>query len=295
MENLVIGVRDDDDSTESAIAMGLAACRTIGARPVFVSVYPTDFDFPGGAVDPEWRAFLRSRSDEVLGWARLAAGDPADARYLSVAEPATAEGLSDAAETTGAAAIAIGSAHGGAARRLFAGTTADRLFHGSPVPVMIAPPGYAEWAPPRFSRIVVAFQGTPDSQRALAAAARTAAASDMSLHLITILERVSRIYGATISREVEEEKLDRMEASAHDSLLAAVSSCPEGLVVTTQTVRANDVAGALAKVDWHDEDILMVGSGRSGLLRRVFLGDVSYRIVHGAEVPCIVVPRSATG
>ncbi len=293
MDTLVIGTRGDDDSSESAIALGLAACATVGAEPVFVNVYPTDFDFPGGAVDPEWRAFLRTRSDEVLAWARLAAGDPPGARYLSVAEPSNAEGLTDAATSAAAVGIVIGSAHGGVARRLFAGTTADRLFHGSPVPVLIAPPGYAEWAPKRFTRIVVAYQGTADGQRALAAAARTAEASGASLHLVTILERVSRIYGGTISREAEEDKLDRMATQAAAAFTRAADACPAGVHLTTQIIRANDVASALAKVEWRDEDILMVGSGRSGLLRRVFLGDVSYRIVHGAEVPCVVVPRSS--
>ena len=76
MDTLVIGTRGDDDSSESAIALGLAACATVGAEPVFVNVYPTDFDFPASRGRAEWRAFLRTRSDEVLAWAWLAAGDP---------------------------------------------------------------------------------------------------------------------------------------------------------------------------------------------------------------------------
>ena len=86
MQTLVVGIRDEGESSWDAVALGVAAATTIGADLVFANIFPTAFDFPGGAVDAEWRRYLKERGEQVLGWARQVAGDPAGARYLSAGE-----------------------------------------------------------------------------------------------------------------------------------------------------------------------------------------------------------------
>jgi nucleotide-binding universal stress UspA family protein len=293
MQTLVVGIRDEGESSRDAVALGVAAAATLGAELVFANVYPTAFDFPGGAVDAEWRRYLKERAEQSLAWARQEAGDPAGARYLSAGEVGSATGLAELAEALPAGAIILGSASGGRARRMFAGTTADRLFHGSTVPIAVAPQGFHSWAPPRFGRFVLAYQGTEDCRRTLRAASEVAQRAGADVHLVTLLERVSRIYGTPVARESESEMLERLAVEAGRLQADAIADCPEGVTITMECVRGWDAASAMAKVDWRDDDVLVVGSGRSGLLRRVFLGDMTFKIVHAAEVPVVVLPRSA--
>ena len=294
MQTLVVGIRDEGESSWDAVALGVAAATTIGADLVFANIFPTAFDFPGGAVDAEWRRYLKERGEQVLGWARQVAGDPAGARYLSAGEVGSAAGLAELAEALTAGAIILGSASGGRARRMFAGTTADRLFHGSTVPIAVAPQDFHSWAPPRFGRFVLAYQGTEDCRRTLRATSEVAQQAGADVHLITLLERVSRIYGTPIARESESEMLERLANEASRLQSEAIADCPPGVNITMECVRGWDAASAMAKVDWRDDDVLVVGSGRSGLLRRVFLGDMTFKIVHAAQVPVVVLPRSAS-
>jgi nucleotide-binding universal stress UspA family protein len=56
-------------------------------------------------------------------------------------------------------------------------------------------------------------------------------------------------------------------------------------------VVGDEVDDALASFAWQPGDVLAVGSSRSGVLRRVLLGDMTYRLVRAARVPVLVVPR----
>ena len=63
----------------------------------------------------------------------------------------------------------------------------------------------------------------------------------------------------------------------------------EGIETVVATGR--DWAEALGRLDWHDGDVLVVGSSPSGLLSRVFIGTNATRIVRHSPVPAVVVPR----
>lgn len=48
---------------------------------------------------------------------------------------------------------------------------------------------------------------------------------------------------------------------------------------------------ALDDVEWHDGDVLVVGSSSMGPIARVFLGSRASKIVRNSPVPAVVVPR----
>ena len=105
------------------------------------------------------------------------------------------------------------------------------------------------------------------------------------LHLITILERVSRIYGGTISRGGRGGQArphgNSGRGRVHLSRRCLSRRCPSDDPDHSGQRRGKCARQGRVARRGHPDG----GSGRSGLLRRVFLGDVSYRIVHGAEVP----------
>jgi len=42
---------------------------------------------------------------------------------------------------------------------------------------------------------------------------------------------------------------------------------------------------------WHREDLLVCGSSNLGPVRRVLLGDMTFRLLRAATVPVLVAPR----
>jgi nucleotide-binding universal stress UspA family protein len=55
--------------------------------------------------------------------------------------------------------------------------------------------------------------------------------------------------------------------------------------------QGSDWESALNDVDWHDGDLLVVGSSESGPVARVFVGSRAAKIIRHTPVPALVVPR----
>jgi hypothetical protein len=57
--------------------------------------------------------------------------------------------------------------------------------------------------------------------------------------------------------------------------------------------QGSDGESALNDIDWHDGDLLVVGSSDSGPVARVFLGSRAAKIIRHTPVPVLVVSRGA--
>jgi nucleotide-binding universal stress UspA family protein len=64
----------------------------------------------------------------------------------------------------------------------------------------------------------------------------------------------------------------------------------EGVVIG----QGPDWGAALNDIEWHDGDLLLIGSSESGPVARVFLGSRAAKIIRHTPVPVLVVPRGAT-
>ncbi len=79
------------------------------------------------------------------------------------------------------------------------------------------------------------------------------------------------------------------------TLDAARSELPEGFPVTSTIVDGRTVEEAVSKLDWQDGDLIMVGSSRLSVPKRLFLGSTAAKMLRVLEVPMMVVPRDQLG
>jgi nucleotide-binding universal stress UspA family protein len=94
-------------------------------------------------------------------------------RLQLISEKSPAAGLHGLAEREQAALMVVGSSHRSNIGRILVGGTAERLLTGASVPVAVAPAGYSTVR--RSIQLVgCAFDGSPESYRALAWAAELA-------------------------------------------------------------------------------------------------------------------------
>jgi nucleotide-binding universal stress UspA family protein len=196
--------------------------------------------------------------------------------------------LHDCAEDRGAGLLVVGSTHHGITGRISLGSTADRLLHGAPCPIAVAPLGFAERMR-GLDRIGAAFVDSEEGHEALRAAAALASACGAELYAATAVEPVAWSATSLVQPYDVHAHLDEVCGRAEERLRSAISALVPP-VPSRHEVMMNSPVTALEQLS-HDVDLLVCGSRGYGPLGSVLLGGVSRRLIHRAACPVIVVPR----
>jgi nucleotide-binding universal stress UspA family protein len=95
--------------------------------------------------------------------------------------------------------------------------------------------------------------------------------------------------GSTLAFDGE----DQVVLQAREDAQAALDDAVAGLDVSADAVitTGDDTQSALQRVDWDGDELLVLASAGGGMLLRVFLGDMTYKLVRATPVPAIVLPR----
>jgi nucleotide-binding universal stress UspA family protein len=287
MSKIIVGV-DQSEGSNDAITLASSLAGITGAELMLVNVFPYD-QRPSRAVNAAFEAYLRKDSLELLE--RLRGSLDASVEVKAVANHSPAHGLHDLAEAEDAALIVVGSTHTGRAGRVLPGSTAERLLHGSPCPVAVAPKGYRERSDTQPAIIGCGYDGSASSQRALEAARRVAAVTGAQLQVIRAFEPLmydlppgNAAFGGMSTYN------DALLVRATEELDAAVAR------IETDGAEPHITMGDAVRVltDASEElDLLLVGSRGYGPMHAVLVGGVAGRLVTEAACPVIVFPRSA--
>jgi len=275
----------DDDAAPLALARRLADVS--GCPLALVTACPREV--PARMHAPTYAVAMREHAAAQLQTAAEGLRGDRDVT-THVADGSPSGVLHRVAEALGAAAIVVGSTHRGAIGRVLIGDVAAGLLHGSPCPVAVAPRGYDA---AELRRIGVAFDGTPESDEALAAAVGLAERTDGSLHSYTVFEPIDwtgayAVPGWVPSPAYEESLSERTQSTAEQALVAV----PKGMLASAEVLHGR-VVPALAGVS-NELDLLVCGSRGYGALRSVGAGGVSRGLAHEAACPLLFVPRRPT-
>ncbi|MEA2297017.1 MAG: hypothetical protein QOE86_4656 [Solirubrobacteraceae bacterium] len=278
MSNPVLAAAEPNEADHAAVRFGALIARIARARleVVIVDVEISPVlgisanyqDQPYGLAQAQREPGGCTAMLEDVEAELVAAGVKVDCLRMPAASAAGA--LQTAAEREDAGLLVIGSAPGGTHGRVVSGSTADRLFAGSPCPVAIVPLGWdSSSGPPRT--IGVAYVDTEEGRGALRAAVTLARWLEARLHVVTVIE-------------------DPGERAAAEQHLQRVASQFGVGVECSVHVLTGDPADKLI-AESGGLDVLVCGSRGYGPIRAVLLGSVSHRVVRGAQCPVIVVPR----
>lgn len=288
MSKIIVGVDRSDGSRDAiALASGLAGLN--GSTLVLANVFPYD-KTPSRAINREFEAYLRDDAKSILEQLRDTVDAAVPVETQAIPNPSAPHGLHALAEEEDAGLIVVGSTHTGRKGRVFPGSTAERLLHGSPCPVAVAPKGYADRAGREPQAIGCGYDGTQSSRNALTAARRLAEATGVQLRLIRAFKPIAydippgsaAMGGAGSYNLVLEERAAEELSKAVEELTGDVTSQFE----------VGDPAHVLAGAS-EDLDMLFVGSRGYGPLHSVVVGGVAGQIVREAACPVIVFPRGA--
>ncbi len=218
-------------------------------------------------------------SHELLERERANAG--VQAELVSVVASTPGRGLHEQAEQLHSDLLVVGSCSRGALGRAMLGNDTRAALNGAACAVAVAPVGYAAHAAP-FTTVGVAYNGSPESVAALAAAREIAAATQARIRALEVVSVPSIAYTGIVPAALG-ESIDALldQARTRMAELADV----EGSAVY-------GLAGEeLAKLG-EDVDLLVVGSRGYGPVRRLVLGSTSDYLQSHARCPLLVLPRT---
>ena len=153
---IIIGYEGSEHASD-AVALGTCLATACDASLIVALVLG---DPPLSVGQAQYRAIIddvvREEREQTLEPVRQRL-DLTDVGVQVVAAPSPADGLHELSEREGADLI-VGSSHRGAVGRVLAGSVAERLLHGSPCAVAVAPVGYARRDGAGLDALGVAFR-----------------------------------------------------------------------------------------------------------------------------------------
>ena len=288
MSRIIIGA-DGSERSGDAVAFGAAMAHLSGAAVTVVNAYPWQPTGFVGAHDVDH--FQLEESERILGRVSEPVRHLEGFESRSVSEPSPARALHGLAEELDAELIVVGSSHHGRLGRIFPGSTAERLLHGSPCAVAVVPHGYRSSAHDGFGAIACGWDGSPESTLALATAGSLAKQGNASLRVVLTLEPPEQ-YAFTPDVGVDpEHALAEARAHLERALAQAMETLP-GTVEATGEVLEGIADRDLIEVS-ESVDLMVLGSRDYGPLHAVLLGGVSAKVMRESACPVIVVPNGS--
>ena len=288
---LVVGV-DETEHSRDAIALGVQLAPALPGDLMLVYVHTLqELDALMAGHDPEEVEQLvaeHAGTKQAEVSALAAEMGISDVRLRRATSAAA--GLHAQAVEGDAALVVIGPSSRSGLGRVLPGATAERLLSGSPVPVAVAPKGYASHEPGP-DLIGVGFDDGEESRQAVAWSADLASRAGASLQLLAVhaplpfgSAAVSGAYGTQTVNQVLTQEL-RSEA---EKLVEALSLD----VAVESHLLKGDPAKMLVERS-QELGLLVLGSRGYGPLKSVLLGSVSSYVLRNAHCPVIVVPRGS--
>ena len=287
----IVGYSADQGGCE-ALALGILLAKSSGGSLVVCTILPETWGHPSMArVDAEYASFLDQHAKKTLEKARAQVGKKIAADFVSRSAPSVREGLFATAEDVSADCIVLGSARAAKLGNFLEGSVTSSVLYSAPLPVALAPRGYAPGARTTLKRVTCAFTGALEPSRTVLAAADLCKTLNVPLRLATFVVRDQQMYPTGVGYQAENMVANQWRSQAVAAQKKVIASLPAKPPVTGGIADGKTWKAAFNSIPWKDGEIIAVGSSNLGPILRVFLGSNAAKIVRNAPVPCIVLPR----
>jgi nucleotide-binding universal stress UspA family protein len=275
-KNILVGV-DRHDRGRDAIALSKTLLDA-GGQLTLAHVYSGEPHTWLGS-PPEHDLDGRARIAELLETASKEASVHAALRWHE--SPSVGRGLHELCEATDADLLVVGSSRRSLLGRVLLGDDTHAALNGAPCAIAIAPAGYAE-RPAAIREIGVAYNGSPESEHALAVARTLAGEHNAKL---SALEAVSLpAYALVGGGTPVADAINRLVEDARERIAALGGVEPHAVY----GIPAEELSPYSASLD-----LLVVGSRGYGPVGRLVHGSISQQLARTARCPLLVLTRAA--
>jgi len=271
---------------DDGVALAIALARTFDAEVDVLLVVREELPdgHPGRA---QYQEFLIERGKEWIGKAvsMFAAAGIRVESTVTIGE-SFAESLLTFAEEHNSDLIVVGGARDGFFGGHVIGPVSSALLHTSPIPVALAPHGYADDPPETIESVTAAVPTKNSDDNPLSFALTLASAAGLPIRMLSLVS-AENLADAENLTDLRAQQI----AAAEQNLAVAARALPDAPEIESLVAEGMTLESALKKLHWSDADLLVVGSSRFAAPKRIFLGSTASRILAGTDAPVIVIPR----
>lgn len=297
---------DGSSFAEEALPLAARLARGEGTelRLLHVIRGAPDVDFKSPVEDLAWRTEVREAASGALGDRVARLRKEGISAHAEVREGPVVEQLLASAKEHGVDLVVMTTHGAGGFRRWWLGSVAERLLRDGTFPLLLVRPwddtSERSGGEPRFGRVLVPLDGSPESEAVLPHVAWLHEARDAELVLVRVIPsplEVGSLYGVpSVKIESEAHRWQRESARSYLEEVAARMARSRGLAgalpprMELRVVEASSAAeGILEAARVHGADLVALSThGRSGI-GRVVVGSVADKVIRGAAVPVLAV------
>ena len=137
-----------------------------------------------------------------------------------------------------------------------------------------------------FTNILVAYDGSEHSRKALDAAVKVAQCSNGKLKVLYAFDKVPLVLGD----DETERFIERAMNKGREYLAEVTVHLRDANVeFSTDTVEGPAAEAILRVAQLEGCDLIVMGSRGLGMVQGLLLGSVSYRVLHRATIPVLIV------
>jgi nucleotide-binding universal stress UspA family protein len=275
-KQIVVGV-DEHEGGRDAVALAKNLLGPDGELTL-AYVYPAD-SFVHWSAHAALDASEREQASELLEKTRAEAG--VHARLASRRSSSVGRGLHELAESIKADLLVVGSSRRSLLGRVLIGDDTRAALNGAPCSIAIAPASYSKQTV-AIREIGVAYDGSPESEHAVAVARELATDRDATLSAFEAVSLPTYAFvgvGAPIDDALQslvDAARERIAALGGVEPHAAYGQPAEELAVYSASV-----------------DLLVVGSRGYGPMGRLIHGSTSRQLLRAARCPLLVLTRAS--
>lgn len=137
-----------------------------------------------------------------------------------------------------------------------------------------------------FTNILVAYDGSEHSRKALDMAVKVAQCSNCKLKVLYAFDKVPLVLGDDETKRFIERAMNKGREKLAEATLHLHDS---GIEFSTDTVEGPAAEAILRVAELEGCDLIVMGSRGLGMVQGLLLGSVSYRVLHHASIPVLVV------
>lgn len=269
-----------DQAGRDAITLGTKLAAADGSITIVYPYHPLLARIPAQTIETR----IREETQELISESGVT--NPIDCHWTS--SPWPIHGLHQMASYENADLIVFGTAREALADHLHA-SLIERMVHGAPCAVAVAPAGYAEHNSKDIRRIGVGYADSEEGRMALRLGRDLTESLTAELELIAGSGLGANFTTYALSWALLPELEDELYADAMAKLEQLASELAASVSVSAYVRRGEPCEILTARSEYLD--LLVLGSRAYGPLRHALLGSVSAPVVRGSHCPVLVVPR----
>jgi nucleotide-binding universal stress UspA family protein len=289
---------DGSPFAEQALPLALEIARSAGAIVQVALVHhpvpalATAMEVPEieAQLDQEARAREQVYLSGIVERMRKSANVPITSSLL---DGAVTEALQMHMESSGTDLVVMTTHGRGPMSRFWLGSVADHLMRALHVPILLVRPAAEAAAPPAIRRILLALDGSPFSEQAIAATTMLGWPFKAEYHLMMVVEPpvpIADPSGLMVVPTSGETEKELRAAAARYLDGVATRLRKEGFTVATHQVDGPTAAGAIiAQADAVKADLVALASHGAGGFERLVVGSVADKVIRGSTHPTFVV------